>query len=89
MLPLSSVSKTLDCCQGLIEFHFISSRPNFPFNNNKWRVFTSPFVNPEKERLSKTNARIIPKAVFGIIGVALSFWFVMFLKQFDQEKKKK
>ena len=42
-----------------------------------------------KERLSKTNARIIPKAVFGIIGVALSFWFVMFLKQFDQEKKKK
>ena len=42
-----------------------------------------------KERLSKTTARKIPKAVVGIIGVALSFWFVMFLKQFDQEKKKK
>jgi hypothetical protein len=42
-----------------------------------------------KERLSKIDARKIPKAVFGVIIVAVSFGFVMFLRQFDQDKKEK
>ena len=42
-----------------------------------------------KERLSKIDARKIPKVVFGVIVVAASFAFVMFLRQFDQDKKEK
>jgi hypothetical protein len=42
-----------------------------------------------KERLFKIDARKIPKAVFGVIIIAVSFGFVMFLRQFDQDKKGK
>jgi len=42
-----------------------------------------------KERLPKIDARKIPKVVFGVIVVALSFGFVMFLRQFNQDKKEK
>lgn len=42
-----------------------------------------------KERLSKIDARKVPKAVFGVVVVAASFAFVMFLRQFDQNENEK
>ena len=77
------------CWLTLLSLSLESTRFTTYIGARKDWCIINPMEFKLKERLSKTNARTIPKAVFGIIGVAISFWFVMFLKQFDQGKKKK